>query len=159
MLFEVLITDMMVIYGANENESIRLGRVRLGKVMMPCMKQRLNLHLKRSSLEVTAPAGTFCSSTAAELVAIHTGLDTVLALPAENLDQGKQINLYIDSESSLLRLSRSCCLQSSSHHLEVWDRLNRLAGLGLPTTLQWVPGHVRVEGNEAADTRQPSGGD
>ena len=30
MLFEVLIIDMMVICGANENESIGLGRVRLG---------------------------------------------------------------------------------------------------------------------------------
>ena len=30
MLFEVLITDMMVICGANENENISLGRVRLG---------------------------------------------------------------------------------------------------------------------------------
>ena len=30
MLFEVLITEMMVINGANENENIRLGRVRLG---------------------------------------------------------------------------------------------------------------------------------
>ena len=30
MLLEVLITDMMVICGTNENENIRLGRVRLG---------------------------------------------------------------------------------------------------------------------------------
>ena len=30
MLLEVLITDMMVICGTNENEKIRLGRVRLG---------------------------------------------------------------------------------------------------------------------------------
>ena len=35
MPFGVLITDMMIICGAgaNENENIRLGRVRFGKVM------------------------------------------------------------------------------------------------------------------------------
>ena len=34
MLFEVLITDMMVICGANGKNNVRWGQVRLGKVMM-----------------------------------------------------------------------------------------------------------------------------
>ena len=70
----------------------------------------------------------FCSSTAAEL-AIRAGLDAVLALPADDLDRCRQIDLFTDSKSGLLRLSRGHCLQPSSRHLEVWDRLNRLADL------------------------------
>ena len=34
LLFEVLITDMLVICGANENENIRLDGIRLGWVIM-----------------------------------------------------------------------------------------------------------------------------
>ena len=111
----------------------------------------LDIHREHRTLEVTAPAGVACSSTAAELVAIRAGLDAVLALPTDSLDQCGHINLLTDSKSSLLRLSRGPCAQTSEHHLKVWTRLHQLTDRGISITFQWVPGHAGVEGNEAAD--------
>ena len=34
---------------------------------------------------------------------------------------------------------------------EVWDRLITLEDRNINITLQWVPGHTRLDGNEAAD--------
>ena len=113
---------------------------------------RIDLHREQRTLEVTAPAGLACSSTAAELVAIRAGLEAVLALPEDSLGGCEQVNLLTDSKASLLRLSRGHCSQTSGRHLEIWRALHRLADRGIATTFQWVPGHAGIEGNEAADS-------
>ena len=52
MLFEVLITDMVFICGANENENMRLGRVRLGQCGQIEKKTEWGSKLKRGKLYI-----------------------------------------------------------------------------------------------------------
>ena len=66
----------------------------------------------------------------------------------ENLGTPSTINLFSDSQASLLALTSTSI--SSRLVLEIADQLNTL-GTSHRVELRWVPGHEGVYGNELAD--------
>ena len=91
-------------------------------------------------LPLTAPAGLFCSSTQAELVAILTALKrTLLLAPIPHI-----IHLCTDSRSSILTLERGISRQLSQVGLDIWSSLDALMDRGLsdfPNLGAWSCGH------------------
>ena len=66
----------------------------------------------------------------------------------ENLGTPSTINLFSDSQASLLALTSTSI--SSRQVLDIADQLNTL-GTSHRVELRWVPGHEGVYGNELAD--------
>ncbi|KAF0309796.1 hypothetical protein FJT64_019111 [Amphibalanus amphitrite] len=62
-------------------------------------------------IECLAAAGTHCSSTRAELVAVREALKSLASLPADSLDAIKEIRLCTDSRACLQTLQRGQAAQ------------------------------------------------
>ena len=61
------------------------------------------------------------------------------------------LHLCSDSRAGLLTIARGPARQSSQVGFDIWSSLNALLGRGSQIYMVWVPGHVGIEGNEAAD--------
>ncbi|XP_043226976.1 uncharacterized protein LOC122384061 [Amphibalanus amphitrite] len=102
-------------------------------------------------IECLAAAGTHCSSTRAELVAVREALKSLASLPADSLDAIKEIRLCTDSRACLQTLQRGQAAQQEELPASIWASLHDLTCSGKHVTLQWVPGHAGIPGNEDAD--------
>jgi ribonuclease HI len=102
-------------------------------------------------VKIKAPAGAVCSSLRAELTAMKEALRVVTELPPQDRTTINSVRLLTDSKSGLQLLQRGPGGQSTILATEVWRSLLTLEDSGIATTLQWVPGHAGLEGNEAAD--------
>ena len=103
------------------------------------------------TIECLAVAGASCSSTRAELVAVRTALKAVAGLPPPSAANIQEIRLCTDSKACLQTLQRGPTAQPEALAADIWATLNSLTDKGKNITLQWVPGHAGIQGNEDAD--------
>ena len=98
---------------------------------------------------IRTAAGRWTSSYRAEMTALDSALaylkdDAVDPIPRE-------VRICTDSQSALGRLKEGPAAQRDALADSVWTRLHELTDRGTRLTLQWVPGHAGLPGNELAD--------
>ena len=99
-----------------------------------------------------APAGQYTSSYKAEMIGIRTALEMISELQAEGrVRAGQTVGIYTDSRSSVSRLKR--CRRHHNNTLnEVQILLQKITEAGIKgITMQWIPSHCGIDGNEKAD--------
>ena len=69
----------------------------------------------------------------------------------ELLSDSSRIWIFTDSESSVKRLAGGPGSQTDCLADDIWNNLNSLAKKW-EITIQWIPGHKDIEGNETADS-------
>ena len=72
-------------------------------------------------------------------------------LKAHHRDDELPIIICTDSQSGLAVLREGPSAQRTEQGAEVWNRLLKIAAPDRPVSLQWVPSHCGIPGNEAAD--------
>ena len=97
---------------------------------------------------VTKACGKKCSSYRAEMAAIHAALKSLQA--KEPQCDNSNIWLFTDSESALQRLKSGPGLQIDPTADAIWSQLSTISEKH-NITMQWIPGHRNIDGNEAAD--------
>ena len=101
------------------------------------------------SREVRVAAGSLCSSTRAELTAMRAALEEVSEL-ADDLATGPVV-LCTDSQAALLTVAGGPGAQLTRLGAAIWNLLSNITERDQPVTLQWVPAHCGIPGNERAD--------
>ncbi|XP_077496459.1 uncharacterized protein LOC144107343 [Amblyomma americanum] len=108
-----------------------------GKAAAACVAPALGAAL---SCHLRFPA----NSTAAELAGLHLAADLLLLLP------GQQPAVILTDSRAALQLLRQH--QPRQHTVaNLTARLMAIQDAGRPVSLQWLPSHVGITGNEAAD--------
>ena len=100
---------------------------------------------------VRVPAGAVCSSLRAELTAMREALRLITTLPTRDRATVNGVRILTDSRAGLQLLQRGPGGQSSALASDIWRLLSELEDSNVTTTLQWVPGHAGLNGNEEAD--------
>ena len=98
--------------------------------------------------EIRVPAGRLCSSTRAELTALHAALEAIPEIPQY---EGQTVIICLDSKAALLLLSGGAASQKSPLAARVWTLLLQLEASGCTLHLQWVPSHCGLAENDRAD--------
>ena len=98
---------------------------------------------------IRVACGSKCGSYRAELTALEKATAEILE-KSPTLHAESVIWIFTDSESAVERLKAGPGAQTDSTADHVWLNINSLAKHH-NITIQWIPGHKDIEGNEAAD--------
>ena len=93
--------------------------------------------------------GTKCSSYIAELKAIDSAL-TIIDTNITSIPTNSSVWIFTDSESTIKRLPGGPGAQTTTLADGVWRSLSHVSEQHT-IRIQWIPGHMDIEGNEAAD--------
>ena len=103
-------------------------------------------------------AGERCTSFRAELCALIKFLDDLIAGTDDSGDliafpPGKcKIRISLDSQSAIRALSKGPSVQHGELEIRAWERIIRVQRVrGASIVMQYVPGHVDIERQEASD--------
>ncbi|KAF0303168.1 RNA-directed DNA polymerase from mobile element jockey [Amphibalanus amphitrite] len=99
--------------------------------------------------EVRVAAGALCSSTRAELFALRAALEELLNM--DGRDTSLPTVVCTDSMAALALLRSGPAAQRTPLAADIWRLLAALTEGGQPVTMQWVPAHCGLPGNERAD--------
>ena len=99
-----------------------------------------------NSRRISCAAGKICSSTRAELMAIHLGLEDVVNVEGLS-NSDATVNVLLDSKAAIQTLKRGPQEQNSNLGTSIWEKAEKIGKVNL----FWVPSHCGIEGNEVAD--------
>ncbi|CAL1545243.1 unnamed protein product, partial [Lymnaea stagnalis] len=101
------------------------------------------------------PCGTTASNFDAELISMHMALERVHITLEGTEHAGLDIVVFSDSRSALEILQKR---QGTTRLVDIiHNDICRLGELGCKFEIQWIPGHVKISGNEIADTLAKTG--
>ena len=109
------------------------------------------MHPDKTCKELHNPCGRFCTNYEAEALAIEATINHLSKVFAETPAKVKNIVIFTDGLSVLQALDNSNLDNSACLSLALG--INRLLhSYAVDLTLQWIPGHADIQGNDRADT-------
>ena len=106
--------------------------------------------------EVSMPCGVHCSNYEAEALAIETALQKIRTFYQENPEKVENVVVFSDSKSVLDALENQNFQLGTIRDLALTIH-SFLEDFEATLTLQWIPSHCNIPGNERADSLARSG--
>ncbi|XP_055861377.1 uncharacterized protein LOC129921966 [Biomphalaria glabrata] len=112
---------------------------------------------KNKHFEISAPCGDYCSNFQAEIEAITIALQTVENKLYEGVQPPSDIVVFTDSQSTLQALNSSTSNSPRELTTLIVIIHQMISKLNINITLQLIPGHIGIMGNEKADKLSKAG--
>jgi ribonuclease HI len=83
------------------------------------------------------------------------GISLALQIAQEYAEQGgrrRNIAIYTDNQAAIWSIAKAEGRSGAYILEEIASQVQRLQDMGRPVTVRWIPAHVGIPGNEAADT-------
>ena len=110
----------------------------------------------KSCKELFGPCGKYCSNYEAEATAMETALTEIDNFYSEHQEKRKDIVVFTDAMSVLQALENYSIKDRKIILLS--KTISRIISLhAIKVTLQWIPGHTDIPGNDRADVLAKSG--